>query len=276
MGAGSKASAVAGQIATRTLVLAGNPNVGKSVFFNHLTGTYVDVSNFPGTTVEIMRGRHGEWEVLDTPGVYGIGSFNDEETVARDVILAADVVVNVVDAVHPERDLFLTLHLIDLGLPMIVALNMADEARKQGVAIDRDLLEDLLGVSVVETVAVSGVGFDELAERLPQARRGHADYALEVDILQIASRVGTRAEALLVLEGDEMMAERHGLEPGTQRDEIYSRRRDRVNDIIGHVVTASDEGLDMSARISRMMLNPVTGVPLLALLLAVVYVVLGR
>ena len=75
-----------------TLVLAGNPNVGKSVVFNALTGTYVDVSNFPGTTVELTRGRFEGVDVIDTPGVYGVSSFNDEETVARDIILSGDVV----------------------------------------------------------------------------------------------------------------------------------------------------------------------------------------
>ena len=262
--------------ARRTLVLAGNPNVGKSVFFGALTGTYADVSNFPGTTVEIMRGRHGEFDVLDTPGVYGVGSFNEEEAVARDVILAADVVVNVVDAVHPERDLFLTLQLIDLGLPMIVALNMTDEARAQGVAIDRDLLEDLLGVPVVETVAVEGRGFDELRARLAEARPGRADHTLEAEIVATAARVGSRASALLVLEGDETVAERYGVAPGTRRDAIYARRRDRVDDIVGHVLTATDEGLSFSARLSRVMLNPWTGLPLLGVLLLAVYVVLGQ
>ncbi|HSQ21693.1 MAG TPA: FeoB small GTPase domain-containing protein, partial [Coriobacteriia bacterium] len=265
-----------GAHARRTLVLAGNPNVGKSVFFNVLTGTYVDVSNFPGTTVEIMRGRRDDYDVLDTPGVYGVGSFNDEEAVARDVILAADVVINVVDAVHPERDLFLTLQLVDLGLPMIVALNMADEARRQGVAIDRDLLEDLLGVPVVETVAVEGVGFEDLLARIPEARPGHADHVLEAEILPVAARVGTRAAALLVLEGDEAVAARYGVEPGTRRDAIYTRRRARVDDIVGHVVRASDDGLSASARLSRAMIRPITGIPLLAVLLLAVYKVLGE
>lgn len=260
----------------RTLVLAGNPNVGKSVFFGALTGTYADVSNFPGTTVEIMRGRHGEFDVLDTPGVYGVGSFNDEEAVARDVTLTADVVVNVVDAVHPERDLFLTLQLVDLGLPMVVALNMTDEARAQGVAIDRDLLEDLLGVPVVETVAVEGRGLDELRARLAEARPGRADHALEAEIVATAARVGSRAAALLVLEGDETVAERHGIAPGTSRDAVYARRRDRVDDIVGHVLTVTDEGLSFSARLSRVMLNPWTGLPLLGALLCAVYVVLGQ
>ena len=107
----------------RRIVLAGNPNVGKSVFFNALTGLYVDVSNFPGTTVEITQGRWGDDQVIDTPGIYGVASFNDEERVARDIIVEADAVVNIVDAVHLERDLFLTLQLIDMDIPLVVALN---------------------------------------------------------------------------------------------------------------------------------------------------------
>ncbi len=258
-----------------SLVLAGNPNVGKSVFFGALTGTYVDVSNFPGTTVEITRGRHADYDIVDTPGVYGVGSFNDEEAVARDVILGADVVVNIVDAVHPERDLFLTLQLIDLGLPMVVALNMVDEARRQGVVIDRDLLEDLLGVPVVETVAVEGRGLDELIARVTEARPGHADHTLESDIVEMAVRTGSRAEALLVLEGDEQVAARHDLEPADARDVIYTRRRTRVDDIVGHVLTTTDEGVTFATRLSRFMLRPATGLPLLAVLLAAVYQVLG-
>lgn len=259
-----------------SLVLAGNPNVGKSVVFGLLTGTYVEVSNFPGTTVEITRGRHGGYDVLDTPGVYGVGSFNEEEAVARDVILTADVIVNVVDAVHLQRDLFLTLQLADLGLPMIVALNMVDEARSQGVGVDRDLLEDLLGVPVVEMVAVDGSGLDALLERLDEARTGHADILIEDESLEAALPGGCRADALLVLEGDATIAERHGVAPGSRRDEIYARRRARVDDVVGHVVTDTEEGLSLGARISRIMLEPLTGFPLLAALLAVTYVVLGQ
>ena len=181
-------------------------------------------------------------DVVDTPGVYGVSSFNDEETVARDIILEGDVVINVVDAVHLERDLFLTLQLIDMGKPLVVALNMADEARKRGVGVDRDLLEDLLGVPVIETVAVTGAGLDDLGASLERARTGHADPDLERDLVLMASRVGTRAEALMVLEGDEVISQRHGLEPGVQRDAIYMRRRHRVNDICGHVVSETTQG----------------------------------
>ncbi len=261
---------------TETVVLAGNPNVGKSVVFNALTGTYVDVSNFPGTTVELTRGRLGERDVVDTPGVYGVSSFNDEERVARDIILTGDIVVNVVDAVHLERDLFLTLQLIDMGKPMVVAMNMADEARRRGVDVDRDLLEDLLGVPVIETVAVEGKGFDELKASLERARTGHADPELEADIVLMASRVGSRAEALMVLEGDDVVSTRHGIDPGVRRDELYLRRRSRVNDITGHVVHATTSGASFSARLSAAMMHPATGIPMLMLLLYGMYVVLGQ
>lgn len=266
----------AGTSAAKSVVLAGNPNVGKSVVFAALTGTYVDVSNFPGTTVEVFRGRRGDLEIIDTPGVYGVGSLNDEEAVARDVILTADTVINVVDAVHPERDLFLTLQLIDMGLDVIVALNMADEARKQGVAIDRDLLEDLLGVPVVETVAVKSEGIDELLRRLPEARPGHADPALDADVLPLAAKIGSRAEAVLVLEGDAIVAGRHCLDPHVSGECVYSARRARVNDIVGHVLTTTTEGAGLGAHISYLMMHPLTGIPMLGALLWLMYKVLGE
>jgi ferrous iron transport protein B len=259
-----------------TIVLAGNPNVGKSVVFNALTGTYVDVSNFPGTTVELTRGRLGEHDIVDTPGVYGVSSFNDEEMVARDIILDGDIVINVVDAVHLERDLFLTLQLVDMGKRMVVALNMADEARKRGVGIDRDLLEDLLGVPVIETVAVEGKGFDELKAALSRARAGHADVELEAALLEMASRVGTRADALMVLEGDEVVSERHGIAPEDRREEIYLRRRHRVNDVCGHITSESIMGASFSAKLSPALMHPATGIPMLIVLLIGVYFFFGR
>jgi ferrous iron transport protein B len=262
----------------KTVVLVGNPNVGKSVVFNALTGTYVDVSNFPGTTVELTRGAMGDADVVDTPGVYGVSSFNDEERVARDVILEADTVVNVVDAVHLERDLFLTLQLVDMGKPMVVALNMIDEARATGVAVDTDLLSDLLGVPVVETVAVRNQGIDELTAAVSRARTGHSDPELDAGLVEMASRVGCRSEALLVMEADSAVAERHGIEPAESagRDTIYLRRRARVNDIVGHVVHHTTEGARFSTRLSAAMMNPLTGIPMLLVLLWGMYKVLGE
>jgi len=258
-----------------SIVLVGNPNVGKSVVFHALTGTYVDVSNFPGTTVELTIGKHGDAEVIDTPGVYGVSSFNDEETVARDVILGAGTIVNVVDAVHLERDLFLTLQLADMGLPMVVALNMADEARRSGVAIDTAALSSELGVPVVETVAVEGRGIRELSAALPQARRGRGDAELAEQLDAMCGLVGNRAEALLVLEGDIAVSERHGLPPGGLRNEIYTRRRRRVDALASRVVTEELREASFRARLSSAMMHPLTGIPLLLLLLFGMYEVIG-
>ena len=258
------------------VVLVGNPNVGKSVVFGALTGTYANVSNYPGTTVELTKGTLGARDLVDTPGIYGVSSFNDEERVARDVVLDADIVVNVVDAVHIERDLFLTLQLVDMGKRMVVALNMSDEARSSGVVIDRDLLEDLLGVAVIETVATKGAGISEIIDAIESARTGHSAFELEAGLVEMASRCGTRAEALMVLEGDEVVAERHDIDPGDGRDAIYTTRRDRVNDIVGHVLAETKEGVSFSTRLSRAMMHPATGLPLLGLLLWGMYVVLGQ
>lgn len=259
----------------RKIVLAGNPNTGKSVFFNHFTGLYVDVSNYPGTTLEISHGRFGSDVIIDTPGVYGISSFNDEERIARDIILSADMVINVVDAVHLERDLFLTQQVIDTGVPVIVALNMVDEAQRQGLKIDVDTLSDFLGVPVVSTVAVRKEGLSELKERFASARSGHMTSGLEPMINGLVNRVGSRGEALLVLEGDPVVAGRHGLKPEKHREEIYLQRRERVNNIVKHILMESSAAASFGSLLGRWMLKPATGIPILALALYTMYQVIG-
>ncbi|MEW6662983.1 MAG: ferrous iron transport protein B [Bacillota bacterium] len=259
----------------KKVVLVGNPNVGKSVFFNAFTGMYADVSNYPGTTLEITYGKMGEYVVMDTPGVYGVSSFNDEEVVARDVILSADVIVNVVDAVHMERDLFLTQQVIDMGIPTVVALNMIDEAQRHGIEVDVDLLSDLLGVPVVPTIAVTKHGFEEVKAAIPKARVGRVDPELLQELQQMLTRVGTLSEALLVLEGDPYVAQRHGIPPGNQREAIYSKRRHKVNDIIGHVVKEISHNTSFSTRLGRWMLKPITGIPILAFTLWLIYQFIG-
>lgn len=257
------------------LVLAGNPNVGKSVIFNYLTGMYVDVSNYPGTTVEIARGRADAWEVLDTPGIYGVSSFNDEEKVARDIIVDGDVIVNIVDATHLERDLFLTQQLIDMGKKMVVALNFYDEAEKIGLRIDVDLLTDLLGVAVVPTVAVSGQGLEQLRAAITRARTGRQDHQLQERLRQMLSTAGSQAEALMILEGDPFVALRRGVEAGSEREETYIRRRNRVNDIIGHVVSQPEKRRQVRETIGRAAVHPLTGIPILFLVLYAVYKTIG-
>ncbi|MCL4532080.1 MAG: 50S ribosome-binding GTPase, partial [Actinobacteria bacterium] len=231
------AAAVNAPSSAQRIVLVGNPNVGKSVFFNAFTGLYVDVSNFPGTTIEVTQARWGNDLVIDTPGIYGVASFNDEERVARDIIIEADRVVNIVDAVHLERDLFLTLQLIDMDIPLVVALNMMDEAESQGLMVDAKLLEELLGVPVVPTAAVRGRGMAELKAAIPSARRGRPDPILRAKLAGWYGAEAPRRHALLAAEGDEQVARQAGLRPVDAREELYVRRRQRVNDLISRAVT---------------------------------------
>ncbi|HDN50574.1 MAG TPA: ferrous iron transporter B [Thermoplasmatales archaeon] len=158
----------------KRIVLMGNPNVGKSVVFSRLTGANVIASNYPGTTVDFSRGRMklgGETvEIIDAPGTYSLEPSNRAEEVALHMLQEADVVINVVDATNLERNLYLTLELLERGIPVIVALNMWDEARHVGIHVDERALEELLGVPVVPTVALTGEGIKALVSRISEAR----------------------------------------------------------------------------------------------------------
>lgn len=262
-------------ISGKKLVLVGNPNVGKSVFFNQLTGLYVDVSNFPGTTVDISTGKYKDYIVMDTPGVYGVSSFNEEETVARDVILEADLILNVVDGVHLDRDLFLTKQLIDMGKPVIVALNMMDELQKNGIIVDVKKLEEFLGVPVVPTSAAKKTGVEDVLKSIDRARQGNRDQKLVQKIKETAGCMCSEAEALMVLEDDEIVGERRGMKTAGLRDEIYLERRRSVEYIVNNVLKETDKGASFGVRLGRWMLRPVTGIPLLAVTLYLMYKIIG-
>lgn len=259
----------------KRLVLVGNPNVGKSVFFNQLTGLYVDVSNFPGTTVDISAGKYKDYVVMDTPGVYGVSSFNEEETVARDVILGADLILNVVDSVHLDRDLFLTKQLIDMGKPVIVALNMMDELKKNGITIDVKELEKLLGVPVLPTAAAKKSGVDAVLDSIPEARQGNRDPNLTDRLREMAGKTCNEAEALMILEDDEVVAERYGVKTPGLRDEIYLARRRAVEEIVNKVLKETSSGASLGVLLGRWMLKPVTGIPMLAATLYIMYKIIG-
>ncbi len=152
----------------KKLVLVGTPNVGKSVIFNILTGTYVTVSNYPGTTVEVTRGtgrfNQDAYEVIDTPGMYSLFPITEEEQVTRTLLLVEkpDIVLHVVDAKNLERMLPLTLQLLEAGMPVILTVNMMDEAERIGRSINLDKLSRLLGIPVVGTAAAVNRGIDQL------------------------------------------------------------------------------------------------------------------
>lgn len=156
----------------RKIAIVGSPNVGKSVMFNNLTGSYVTVSNYPGTTVEVTRGRGKiggeEFEIIDTPGMYSFLPITEEERVARSIILkeAPCVILHIVDAKNLERLLSLTLQLLETGLPVILVLNIIDEARELGISIDTLHLEKELDIPVVATVSTTQEGLDILKGRI--------------------------------------------------------------------------------------------------------------
>jgi len=155
------------------ILLMGNPNVGKSVVFSRLTGVHVIASNYPGTTVSYTRGfmkmGGNRAEVVDVPGTYTLEPASSAEEIALKMLNSGDIVINVVDATNLERNLNLTLQLLEKGIPMIVALNMWDDVGHRGIHIDLSRLEELLGVPVIPTVAVTGQGIKELAESVPHA-----------------------------------------------------------------------------------------------------------
>lgn len=224
--------------------------------------------------MDIACGRYGQDVVIDTPGVYGISSFSKEEEVARDVILSADIVVNVVDAVHLGRDLFLTRQIIDTGVPVVVALNMVDEAKQEGLKVNTALLADLLGVPVVATVAVCGTGIEELKGKIDQARPGWVEPFLSDKLRPLAEKCGY-GPALLILEGDPSVAGRCGVQPGTEKEALYRRRRELVNQIVSSVVMETGTAESFSTRLGRLMLRPLTGFPLLFLTLWAIYELVG-
>jgi len=158
----------------RKILLMGNPNVGKSAVFSRLTGARVIISNYPGTTVEFMQGyikiADTRPAVIDVPGTYSLQPTSRAEEVAVKVLEQGDVVVNIVDATNLERNLYLTLQLLQRHIPMVVALNMWDDTKHKGINIDLKGLEEILGVPVVPTCGLTGEGIRQLIERIPQAR----------------------------------------------------------------------------------------------------------
>ncbi|MFP4006181.1 MAG: FeoB small GTPase domain-containing protein [Candidatus Hadarchaeia archaeon] len=169
----------------KTIALAGNPNVGKSVLFNRLTGVNVSISNYPGTTVDYTEGRariNGEdYRVIDLPGSFSLEAKDKAEEVSKEMLeeMKPDIVICVIDATSIERGLYLCMELIERGFTLMVALNMSDEARDENIGIDVEELEKILKVPVVSTVATVGTGIEELASRVSEAREGKLNDVME-------------------------------------------------------------------------------------------------
>jgi ferrous iron transport protein B len=154
------------------IALVGMPNVGKSVLFNALTGIYVTVSNYPGTTVEVSRGKaqigKDYFSIIDTPGMYSLLPITEEEKVARDLLIrkSLGLAIHVVEAKNLGKMLSLTFQLIEAKLPVLLAINMVDEAAKLNIKIDPLYLEEKLGIPVIKMAATQGLGIDQLKRRI--------------------------------------------------------------------------------------------------------------
>ena len=249
--------------------LAGNQNCGKTTLFNQLTGSNQHVGNFPGVTVDrkdgIIRG-HAEATVTDLPGIYSLSPYSSEEIVTRDFLLNThpDGIINIVDATNIERNLYLTMQLMELGIPMVLALNMMDEVRANGGTIMVNELEELLGVPVVPISAAKNEGIDELVEHALHVARhretpGRIDFCDAADgkdgavhrcihavthlIEDHAQRAGLplRFSATKLVEGDRL------IEQALQLDE-------NETELLGHTIAEleSETGLDREAALADM------------------------
>ncbi len=295
------------------VILVGNPNVGKSVVFGHLTGRYVTVSNYPGTTVEVTRGeskvRGKTCEIIDTPGVYSLLPMSEDERVTRDILMSEPgaMVLQVCDAKNMRRSLMITVQLAELGMPMILAVNMADEARDRGVMPRLEGLVERIGVPAVPTVAVRRKGLDRLVPlmgkgatsplRLDYGDRIETAVAKMESLLPDRTPVGKRGIALMLLCGDdsltpwlaenirgdrirEMNAIRHDLVEAIGEDVPYKVNQARLSWIDAFLGSLGEEprvsrGTDWAPRFGRYAMDPVYGVPILLVVLFLAYEFVG-
>lgn len=294
------------------VLLIGNPNVGKSALFGLLTGKYVTVSNYPGTTVEIIYGNallnKIRSLVIDTPGVNSLVPMSEDEKVTRDMLLSdrAGVVVQVVDTKNLRRGLLITLQLAEMEIPFILDLNMDDEAKSRGIVIDQDKLSHLLGIEVVKTVAIRRSGIDKLLKGIQYPRRSPVeiryDEAIEGGIRDISSmlpeaNISRRALALMILAGDESL--KGWLHSNLQdhvigdidriRQEVQSkfhnslgylinqRRLRKADEILGQVMRVHEAGKGsvLAFHLGKWSMHPVYGVPILLAVLYLVYQFVG-
>ncbi len=288
-----------------TILLVGNPNVGKSVIFGALTKRYVTVSNYPGTTVEVTEGSLPDGQkVIDTPGTNSLTSASDDERVTAMVLFNhlddVGAVVQVADAKNLRRALLLTLQISELEVPLLLNLNMLDEAQTHGVNINQKLLSERLGIDVTSTVATDGVGIPELTDALPHARIPHwrmiYDPAVEEAITTVSEWLPEgsqhrRGLALRLLTGDEKLASGFSLNGSltaiqTSLSQTYGRpiRTIIINQQMQAAQALMNEVLTLTPpkdnsfrrRLAHYMIHPFWGWPILLMILWLVYKFVGE
>jgi len=242
-------------ISGEKVILIGNPNVGKSVIFNYLTGKYVTVSNYPGTTVEVSTGTlsaHGKkLQVLDTPGVNSLIPMSEDEKVTRDILLKEpkSYLIQVMDTKNIRRGLLVSLQLLEMGLPFLILLNMWDEARSRGIEINTQVLSEILGAPILKTVATRKKGLEKIKDNLqarpPSSISINYPDVVETGVSRITpllpdAPISKRSLALMLLSGDESLAEwlhTHLLENEIQQiEKIRQEIQTHLADSIGYLI----------------------------------------
>ncbi len=295
----------------KTISLVGNPNSGKTTVFNALTGSNQHVGNWPGVTVEKKIGKlkykGHSYRIVDLPGTYSLGAYSEDEIIARDFILQGqpDVVVNVVDATNIERNLYLTVQLLEMGAQVIVALNMVDEAEKRKISFDVEALSKRLGVPVVPMVASKRKGIDHLLEAVANLLNGRLNMQADIsygaridsDVNKVkrllgADDLGYPADWLAVklLEGDEYVLQylrEHKALKGSELQDVlqkYAEKSDhyqleivdkryefvkRITD--GAVFRPSEEVKTLTDKIDRVVTHKYWGLPIFGMIMLVVF-----
>ena len=291
------------------IALAGNPNCGKTTLFNALTGSNQFVGNWPGVTVEKKEGRlkgHKDVTIMDLPGIYSLSPYTLEEVVARNYLVAdrPDAIINIVDGTNIERNLYLSTQIMELGIPVIMAVNMMDIVAKNGDVIHIDKLSQKLGCEVVEISALKGTGITKAAEKavaLAQQKKkvtpAHA-FASEVEdiIAKVEDKISSdipqeqkRFFAIKLLEKDDKISELLSLMPDVSAEIkeledhfdddtesiITNERYVYISSIIGECLTKAKKGekLSTSDKIDRIVTNRFLALPIFALVMFIVYYV---
>lgn len=297
------------------IALAGNPNCGKTTMFNALTGANQYVGNWPGVTVEKkegkLKGKKGKGEdiiVTDLPGIYSLSPYTLEEVVSRDYVLKEnpDVIIDLVDATNIERNLYLTTQLIETGVPVVIALNMADLLEKRGIKIDTKRLSMLLDCPIIETSALKGEGLDKLIdEAVKVAKSSKVDLPKEIFSKDMEAAIDEvkgvlptsvtddkkRWYAVKFLENDEKVKEAMKLSASgqslvdTKRQELEKQHDDDmesivtderykfIQKIVNTTVKKAKDKLTVSDRIDRIVTNRILGIPIFVAVMWLVYYV---
>ena len=291
------------------IALAGNPNSGKTTLFNALTGSNQFVGNWPGVTVEKKEGKWKEDKevvIMDLPGIYSLSPYTLEEVVSRDFLLNEnpDVIIDLVDATNIERNLYLTTQLIETGVPVVIALNMADLLEKRGIKIDVERLSMLLNCPIVETSALKGKGLDEVVEEaIKVAKKNTVDLPKEIFSKDVEAAIAEvknvlpssisedkrRWYAVKFLENDSKVAESVALsgngakviednrtkiekaEDDDMESIVTDGRYQFIQKIVSTTVKKSGGKLTISDKIDRIVTNRILGIPIFIAIMFVVY-----